>query len=485
MYRFEMKPRGRMHGGASALQHVSYLLRDTEGPAAGHVAYLLRQSAKTRVREDLIASGHGNLPAWAADSPVAFWQAAEVYDRGNGRTATTWIVSVPRELQRAEQLAVIEDMMQSQFGARHPYVWALHEAQALDGKLNPHMHVAFSSHVLDGMERSTPEHFFRQWNSKDPTRGGAQKDTRMHARGGLIRQRQAWADLCNWHLERGGHAERLDHRTLQAQGIARDPVEYLSPQEMTQAKYHKRRGPGLRERQAGAEARQASWAEENAKATQAWERRKATLGWHPRLAHGEFLERVAMQSRPPRQRTRDERRRLQPVRTEAERHQRFERPLIGHRATKIFHEEGQPHYGRMKVADQVAFFSVQEAENAGYRQSLKPRMRGDERERRMRALVHHERELTHTIRETVTQAERGQRPSPHLRLRQHALLQMDERQMREAVEADNRTRPERERPGRGAESVRLRNPQEHRGRGQAVTSRIFEEDDRRRREYER
>ena len=43
------------------------------------------------------------------------------------------------------------------------------------------------------------------------------------------RERVRWAHLANSALERAGHAERIDHRTLEAQGIERKPSIHLGP----------------------------------------------------------------------------------------------------------------------------------------------------------------------------------------------------------------------------------------------------------------
>jgi MobA/MobL family len=304
MYRFNMKSRGRLSSSASALQHIAYILRNQEGPEAEHVAYLLRQSEATRGREDLMASGHGNLPSWANDSAIVFWEAAERFERANGRTATTWEVTLPRELTREEQLAAIGDLMHAEFGTRHPYVWALHEKRASDGGLNPHIHVAFSSRTMDGMAR-TPAQFFKRYNAEAPERGGARKDHRMHARGALLRQRQTWADIANWHLERGGHSERLDARSLEAQGIARTPTHYLPARDFTLAHYAHVSTAALQEREQGLAARQATWAEENERAVHAWEQRKELLGLTRETTHDQFLAQLRAAPVPERVPERD------------------------------------------------------------------------------------------------------------------------------------------------------------------------------------
>jgi hypothetical protein len=43
----------------------------------------------------------------------------------------------------------------------------------------------------------------------------------------LVAQRERWADLQNKHLERYQHADRVDSRSLKAQGIDREPERHL------------------------------------------------------------------------------------------------------------------------------------------------------------------------------------------------------------------------------------------------------------------
>jgi hypothetical protein len=40
--------------------------------------------------------------------------------------------------------------------------------------------------------------------------------------------RECWAELQNAHLEKHGHNDRVDHRSLKAQGIDREPEKHLA-----------------------------------------------------------------------------------------------------------------------------------------------------------------------------------------------------------------------------------------------------------------
>ncbi|RDU13714.1 MobA/MobL family protein, partial [Citrobacter freundii] len=51
--------------------------------------------------------------------------------------------------------------------------------------------------------------------------GGAQNTEALKPKGWLEQTREAWADHANRSLERACHDARIDHRTVEAQGIER------------------------------------------------------------------------------------------------------------------------------------------------------------------------------------------------------------------------------------------------------------------------
>jgi MobA/MobL family protein len=278
LYRFSVKHLGRLTARAPVAQHVAYILREDDyAPAQAHLHYLFRESAPTRQREDLVHKEWHNLPAWAAHSPATFFAAAEQYERANGRFATTWEIALPRELPRAAQLETVRAFLQTQFGERQPYAWAMHESPASDGGTNPHVHVLFSSRTLDGVARDASQ-FFRRYHPEQPAQGGAQKDPWFRERRSVGASRQAWADVANWSLERAGVDARIDPRSLADRGIDRPPEPRVDPYHSTQAKYHHRLTPTWAHTLAAREARTPQHAQEQGHAQAAWEARKQALG---------------------------------------------------------------------------------------------------------------------------------------------------------------------------------------------------------------
>jgi hypothetical protein len=65
---FSVAYRTRGTQKAPAQAHVRYITR-AQASAAEHVGYVTRTTQHTR--EDLVASGYGNLPAWAQGDPAA------------------------------------------------------------------------------------------------------------------------------------------------------------------------------------------------------------------------------------------------------------------------------------------------------------------------------------------------------------------------------------------------------------------------------
>jgi MobA/MobL family len=91
------------------------------------------------------------------------------------------------------------------------------------------VHVMFSERRHDGIDRG-PDRFFRRANPDAPARGGAAKDPAWNHRDKVAELRSAWAETANRALERAGLDIRIDHRSLEAQGIDRLPEPKLGPE---------------------------------------------------------------------------------------------------------------------------------------------------------------------------------------------------------------------------------------------------------------
>lgn len=190
-----------------------------------HALYIARQGFHAG-REDLVSSGHGNLPDWANEEPRRFWKAAEIGERKNGAIYREVVIALPNELSHEENKSLVEDLL-AKLAPGKPYQFAIHEpTSSLEREPNPHVHLMMSDRTDDGIER-TADTFFSRYNAAHPERGGRRKSSggrnAMQLRDDVLAKRELVANTINEHLAKGGHAARVDHRSLKQQGIDRKP----------------------------------------------------------------------------------------------------------------------------------------------------------------------------------------------------------------------------------------------------------------------
>lgn len=203
-----------------------------KGKAAAHAEYIEREGEyKLKNKEKLEAVEHGNMPEWAQDNPNIFWQCADEYERKNGSTYREIEIALPRELTPQQRKELVQTFVEHELGEQHAYTWAIHTPKAsIEGGEQPHAHIMYSERLQDGINRS-PDQFFKRYNSKNPERGGCQKSniakTAEQRKTELVELRERFANLQNAYLEKYGHADRVDHRSLADQGIERSPEKHL------------------------------------------------------------------------------------------------------------------------------------------------------------------------------------------------------------------------------------------------------------------
>lgn len=212
--------------GTMATYHCSMKI-GKPGTGAAHAAYICREG-KYKDKPDFERSDYGNMPKWAGDTPGEFWKAADEHERANGRPYREIEIALPRELNPEQRAELVREFAESQLKG-HPYTYAIHTPPAaLDGGEQPHAHIMFCERKLDGIERNK-EQFFKRANSAVPEKGGCAKDREWTKEDKLLKIRREWAIQQNRALEKAGSQERVDHRSLEAQGIDREPERHLGP----------------------------------------------------------------------------------------------------------------------------------------------------------------------------------------------------------------------------------------------------------------
>ena len=167
----------------------------------------------------------GHMPRWADAEPAIYWDAADQYERANGRLFKRVEMALPLALNEEERRELAVGFAHHLTDAeRLPYTLALHAGKGT----NPHAHLLISERGNDGLERDA-EQWFKRYNAAAPARGGARKSTALHPKAWLEETRAAWAAQTNAALERAGHEVRIDHRSLEAQGSDRLPGLHVGP----------------------------------------------------------------------------------------------------------------------------------------------------------------------------------------------------------------------------------------------------------------
>ncbi|MBC7752520.1 MAG: MobA/MobL family protein [Candidatus Saccharibacteria bacterium] len=203
-----------------------------KGSAVNHSQYIAREGkhGKDDKQSDLIATWHGNLPAWANEKPTEFWRMADKFERVNGAAYREYELALPSELSLEQQKEILNEFVQSEIGTK-PYQLAIHSPiAALGGIYQPHTHIMVSDRIPDEIERLPEKHFIR-YNSSAPAKGGCRKDSGGKERGvlreALLATRAKWANIQNGALEQNEHEARVDHRSNKARGIETQPERHL------------------------------------------------------------------------------------------------------------------------------------------------------------------------------------------------------------------------------------------------------------------
>ncbi len=224
---------GGKASGSGGCYHLSFRSGSRSGGACAVSAhdYITRSDEYADPdRDPAIHVESGHMPAWAQDDPRDYWDAADLYERANGRLYISADFALPRGLDSEDQVALVRDFANELTAKEElPYSLAIHAGLTGDGQEhNPHAHIMISERQNDGIERPR-EAWFRRANHHDPARGGAPKSRTFHGREWVEQARDRWASLVNSRLQQLGRAERVDHRSYQRQGVDIEPGRHYGP----------------------------------------------------------------------------------------------------------------------------------------------------------------------------------------------------------------------------------------------------------------
>lgn len=155
-----------------------------------------------------------DAPEWASDRSDLWNKAEAAEKRINSTVAREFIVALPDELDADARARLAHDLAR-EIVERHRCAVdvAIHEPGREGDTRNHHAHLLLTTRRLESTG------FTEKTRELDQAKAGE-----------VPHWRERWAALTNDALEQAGRPERVDHRTLEAQGIEdREPTRHLGP----------------------------------------------------------------------------------------------------------------------------------------------------------------------------------------------------------------------------------------------------------------
>lgn len=150
-----------------------------------------------------------DAPSWAVDR-AKLWNAVEKSEtRKDSQLAREIVLGLPHELTQAQRFELTQKFVKEQFVSMGMIADVAFHAPDKDGdQRNYHAHIMLTMRTVsaDGFGEKA-----RDWNSRP-----------------LLKQwREQWAEYANTALAEAGFDERIDHRSLEDQGIELEPTQHL------------------------------------------------------------------------------------------------------------------------------------------------------------------------------------------------------------------------------------------------------------------
>ena len=142
---------------------------------------------------------------------TTLWNEVErVEKRKDAQLSREVMIALPAELSHGQKQKLAREYVQAEFVGKGMIAdIGYHDFDSH----NPHAHIMLTMRSVD-------------------REGFGKKKRAWNQRAAIAAHRQAWAEHANQALERAGYAERIDHRSLEDQGVEREPQIHLGAKVM-------------------------------------------------------------------------------------------------------------------------------------------------------------------------------------------------------------------------------------------------------------
>ena len=221
IYHLSVKPVSR-GGGRSATAAAAYRAAElVHDHTSGETFDYTRKRGVEHTEIVLPSAAAQRDINWARDRE-ALWNAAErAENRSNSRVAREYEIALPHELTKVQRLELVRGFA-AEIANRHGVAvdFAIHAPHREGDERNHHAHLLATTRVIEpgGLgEKATIE-----WSDTNRRKAELEPRARKSRRSASVGRPHESA------LEQG-HAARVDHRSLAAQGIEREPTRHLGP----------------------------------------------------------------------------------------------------------------------------------------------------------------------------------------------------------------------------------------------------------------
>jgi len=223
IYHLSVKPMSRK-GGRSATAAIAYRSAEKIHDLTSDQVFDYTRKRGVEHTEIVLPTAMAKLDVnWARDRQ-ALWNAAEMAEkRKDARVAREYEVALPHELKAEQRVALVRAFaaeLSNRYGVAVDF--AIHGPHRNGDERNHHAHIMTTTREITatGLGRKTDIELGDRDRAK---KGLAAASVEIES----IRER--WAVLTNAHLQAQQLEVRVDHRSLQAQGIEREPTSHLGP----------------------------------------------------------------------------------------------------------------------------------------------------------------------------------------------------------------------------------------------------------------
>jgi len=197
------------------------------------------------IHKEIMAPDQNPVADWVLDREALWNMVERAEKRADAQLAREIEITLPRELTKEQHIELVRSFVRDQFVSKGMVAdIAIHNPSASDGEEQPHAHVLLTLRRLDPISSTGFSRLKeRDWNEReDVARSVAQARKRFNDTGlpedktaldaaeaqrNVNKWRAGWSEYANRSLEAVGSAARIDHRTLEAQGIKRPPQPHI------------------------------------------------------------------------------------------------------------------------------------------------------------------------------------------------------------------------------------------------------------------